>query len=132
MSNSYVVTKLRVLLFPWRHKPWLRKTRRSDNGQLEFLTPMEDPNAPDLYIPRTHPYSAPIIHVLMPKILLCCTCAYSDGICHLYPCRCPSLWSQVGFPSRYPWRKSIHRSLRRASRLLVRETRMLFAKHSGT
>lgn len=43
--------KLRVLLFPWTHKPWARKIRRSEHGQSEWQTPREDINCPDLYIP---------------------------------------------------------------------------------
>ncbi|EDR08475.1 uncharacterized protein LACBIDRAFT_173782 [Laccaria bicolor S238N-H82] len=51
VSNSYVMRKLRVLLFPWTHKPWARKIRRSEHGQSEWQTPREDINCPDLYIP---------------------------------------------------------------------------------
>jgi hypothetical protein len=53
VSNSYVLWKLRLLLFPWRHRPWSRKVRRSDvNGQPEgWQPPREDINSPDLYIP---------------------------------------------------------------------------------
>lgn len=29
VSNSYVLHKLRILLFPWRHRPWSRKMRYS-------------------------------------------------------------------------------------------------------
>ena len=52
VSNSYVMNKLRLLLFPWRHKPWSRRVRRSENGQAEWQAPRDDLNAPDLYIPR--------------------------------------------------------------------------------
>ncbi|TFY73779.1 hypothetical protein EWM64_g10233 [Hericium alpestre] len=51
VSNSYVIRKLQLLLFPWRHRPWTRKMRRSEQGQGEFQPPREDINAPDLYIP---------------------------------------------------------------------------------
>ncbi|KAI0079180.1 YIF1-domain-containing protein [Panus rudis PR-1116 ss-1] len=51
VSNSYVLNKLRLLVFPWRHKPWSRRSRLSENGQRELLPPTEDINAPDLYIP---------------------------------------------------------------------------------
>ncbi|KAF8306084.1 YIF1-domain-containing protein [Clavulina sp. PMI_390] len=53
VSNAYVLQKLRLLLFPWRHKPWSRQVRRSDTtGQNEgFKPPREDINSPDLYIP---------------------------------------------------------------------------------
>lgn len=53
VSTSYVVRKLRLLLFPWRHKPWSRQMRRNEvTGTTEgFKPPREDINAPDLYIP---------------------------------------------------------------------------------
>ncbi|KIJ53668.1 hypothetical protein M422DRAFT_201888 [Sphaerobolus stellatus SS14] len=53
VSNSYVLHKLRIILFPWRHRPWTRRVRRSDvSGQLEgWEPPREDINSPDLYIP---------------------------------------------------------------------------------
>ncbi|RUS33124.1 hypothetical protein BC938DRAFT_472976 [Jimgerdemannia flammicorona] len=52
VNNLYVVNKIRLLLFPWRHKPWTRMVKRSENGQMEgFRPPREDINSPDLYIP---------------------------------------------------------------------------------
>ncbi|KAI0311213.1 YIF1-domain-containing protein [Amylostereum chailletii] len=51
VSNSYVVHKLRLVLFPWRHRPWTRKLSRNEQGATEFLSPREDLNSPDLYIP---------------------------------------------------------------------------------
>ena len=51
VSNSYVMKKIRLVLFPWMHKPWSRKVRRSEGGQTEWQTPREDINSPDLYIP---------------------------------------------------------------------------------
>lgn len=51
VSNSYVIRKLRLVVFPWRHKPWTRKMRRSETGIGEFQPPRDDLNAPDLYIP---------------------------------------------------------------------------------
>ena len=53
VSNSYVIRKLRLVVFPWRHKPWTRKLRRSETGISEFQPPRDDLNAPDLYIPGT-------------------------------------------------------------------------------
>ncbi|PCH41943.1 protein transporter yif1 [Wolfiporia cocos MD-104 SS10] len=50
VSNSYVMNKLRLVLFPWRHK-WSRRVRRAENGQSEWQPPRDDLNAPDLYIP---------------------------------------------------------------------------------
>jgi len=51
VSNSYVIHKLRLLVFPWRHKPWSRKIKRLENGTNEWQPPREDINSPDLYIP---------------------------------------------------------------------------------
>jgi len=67
VSNSYVVYKLRLILFPWRHKPWTRRVRRTEqgygqgqtgsasqgghNGGGEWIPPRDDINSPDLYIP---------------------------------------------------------------------------------
>lgn len=52
VSTSYVVTKLRLLVFPWGHKPWSRQLRRDETG-AGYAPPREDINAPDLYIPGT-------------------------------------------------------------------------------
>ncbi|KIM56572.1 hypothetical protein SCLCIDRAFT_132286 [Scleroderma citrinum Foug A] len=51
VSNYYVMKKLQLLLFPWRHKPWSRKVRRSEAGHTEWQPPRDDINSPDLYIP---------------------------------------------------------------------------------
>ncbi|KAI6038572.1 hypothetical protein EDC04DRAFT_2868363 [Pisolithus marmoratus] len=51
VSNSYVMKKLQILLFPWRHKPWSRRVRRSEAGHTEWQPPRDDINSPDLYIP---------------------------------------------------------------------------------
>ncbi|KAI6004369.1 YIF1-domain-containing protein [Pisolithus orientalis] len=51
VSNSYVMKKLQILLFPWRHKPWSRRVRRSEAGHTEWQPPRDDVNSPDLYIP---------------------------------------------------------------------------------
>ncbi|KAI9852468.1 MAG: hypothetical protein M1824_001897 [Vezdaea acicularis] len=52
VSNSYVLSKLLLVIFPWRHKPWSRKQSISPNGQDGFfLPPREDINSPDMYIP---------------------------------------------------------------------------------
>ena len=57
VSTSYVVRKLQLLLFPWRHKPWSRQMRRNEvSGATEgYKPPREDINAPDLYIPGIFP-----------------------------------------------------------------------------
>ncbi|KAJ5734591.1 hypothetical protein N7533_012994 [Penicillium manginii] len=63
VSNSYVLSKLALVLFPWRHKPWSRQQARmpataGPNGQITqqqyssmFLPPRDDLNSPDMYIP---------------------------------------------------------------------------------
>ncbi|KZT58183.1 putative ER to Golgi transport-related protein [Calocera cornea HHB12733] len=53
VSNSYVLHKLRLLVFPWRHRPWARKPKQSDTGAQAdgWQPPREDVNSPDLYIP---------------------------------------------------------------------------------
>ncbi|KAL7808231.1 YIF1 domain-containing protein [Trichoderma gracile] len=52
VSNFYVVNKLFLVLFPWRHKPWSRKQAVGANGQeLRYLPPRDDINSPDMYIP---------------------------------------------------------------------------------
>ncbi|KAM0790974.1 hypothetical protein ACM66B_004276 [Microbotryomycetes sp. NB124-2] len=53
VSNGYVLTKLRLVLFPWRHRPWSRSLRRSETGgvQQSYKPPRDDINCPDLYIP---------------------------------------------------------------------------------
>lgn len=52
VSNSYVVNKLRVILFPFGHK-WRRSQAPMPGNpqQLVFMPPRDDINAPDLYIP---------------------------------------------------------------------------------
>lgn len=64
VSNSYVVRKLLLVLFPWRHKPWTRQQSRNAatdaNGNISsqpipggmtYLPPRDDLNSPDMYIP---------------------------------------------------------------------------------
>jgi protein transport protein YIF1 len=74
VSNSYVLAKLGILLFPWRHKSWNRKILQTTTGgggggaggadrkataspsngqqqQVDWQSPRDDVNAPDLYIP---------------------------------------------------------------------------------
>lgn len=52
VSNSYVINKLFLVLFPWRHKPWTRKQTSGPNGQEGwYLAPRDDINSPDMYIP---------------------------------------------------------------------------------
>ncbi|MCJ1249621.1 hypothetical protein MMC30_006847 [Trapelia coarctata] len=58
VTTSYVLRKLILVLFPWRHKPWSRQQRPSTTGSQDqssysyyFLPPREDLNSPDMYIP---------------------------------------------------------------------------------
>lgn len=50
VSNSYVLKKILLILFPFRHKDWTRILAK-DNGLGQYLPPAYDVNAPDLYIP---------------------------------------------------------------------------------
>ena len=50
VSNSYVLKKILLILFPFRHKDWTRILAK-DNGLGQYLPPTYDVNAPDLYIP---------------------------------------------------------------------------------
>ncbi|RHZ54192.1 hypothetical protein Glove_429g19 [Diversispora epigaea] len=67
VNNSYVANKIRLLLFPWRHRPWSRLVKRSEqNGQMEgFKPPRDDINSPDLYIPAM----ALVTYVLLTGIV---------------------------------------------------------------
>jgi hypothetical protein len=91
VSNSYVIHKLRLVLFPWRHRSWTRKVNHAGGdpnqtvavqaygqdgkpipgqvvpaqgqqglGQIEWVPPREDINAPDLYIPSE--YATFVLH----------------------------------------------------------------------
>ncbi|KAK1220114.1 Protein transport protein yif1 [Marasmius sp. AFHP31] len=51
VSNSYVLRKLQLIVFPWNHKSWSRRVLRQENGHQEWQSPREDVNSPDLYIP---------------------------------------------------------------------------------
>ncbi|ORX58967.1 hypothetical protein DM01DRAFT_251222 [Hesseltinella vesiculosa] len=52
VNNVYVVNKLKLLLFPWKHSPWTRSITRTETGQMGgYKPPREDINSPDLYIP---------------------------------------------------------------------------------
>lgn len=52
VSNSYVIRKILLVLFPYRNKNWSRMTTTADGSLLtQFLPPSLDTNAPDLYIP---------------------------------------------------------------------------------
>ncbi|KAI8325390.1 hypothetical protein GQ54DRAFT_240044, partial [Martensiomyces pterosporus] len=52
VSNIYVLSKLKLILFPWLQKNWHRHAERDPTGQVVgYKSPREDTNSPDLYIP---------------------------------------------------------------------------------
>ncbi|EQC39901.1 hypothetical protein SDRG_02557 [Saprolegnia diclina VS20] len=52
VNNAYVVTRLKMLLVPFLHSNWRRRTEPSDStGEITYKPPTDDVNAPDLYIP---------------------------------------------------------------------------------
>ncbi|WEW61488.1 Protein transport protein yif1 [Emydomyces testavorans] len=78
VSNSYVLNKLALVLFPWRHKPWSRQQARlsssttGPNGQISqaqytsiYLPPRDDINSPDMYIPAM----ALVTYILLSAVL---------------------------------------------------------------
>eukprot|EP01137_Pigoraptor_chileana_P005402 Opistho-2@48420 len=50
VSNSYVLSKLKLILMPLGHKNWARQIFNGQGG-AEYAPPRDDINAPDLYIP---------------------------------------------------------------------------------
>ncbi|EEA26854.1 Protein transport protein yif1 [Talaromyces marneffei ATCC 18224] len=85
VSNSYVLSKLALVLFPWYHKPWSRQQTRmaataGPDGQIQqqhyasvFLPPRDDLNSPDMYIPTM---------AFVTYILLCTVMAGLRGSFH--------------------------------------------------
>lgn len=56
VSTAYVGAKLRLICFPWTHKRWMRvrnETIAPDGAPITagYLSPRQDVNSPDLYIP---------------------------------------------------------------------------------
>ncbi|CAM9847481.1 unnamed protein product, partial [Choristocarpus tenellus] len=54
VNNTYVMQKMKVLLLPVIKKDWFRipiEGERKDDGKAMYARPLEDANAPDLYIP---------------------------------------------------------------------------------
>ncbi|KAI9505823.1 hypothetical protein BX070DRAFT_238712 [Coemansia spiralis] len=52
VSNMYVLSKLKMLVFPWLQRNWHRHAERDATGQVVgFKAPRDDTNSPDLYIP---------------------------------------------------------------------------------
>jgi protein transport protein YIF1 len=68
VTNSYVVGKLVLVLWPWRHRPWTRQQRLSDGAHGQdgyYLPPRDDINSPDMYIPLM----ALITYILLSTLL---------------------------------------------------------------
>lgn len=69
VTNSYVLTKLRIILFPWWHRPWSRQQRHSPDPTTTasslYLPPREDVNSPDMYIPTM----ALVTYILLSTLL---------------------------------------------------------------
>ncbi|CDS13405.1 hypothetical protein LRAMOSA05583 [Lichtheimia ramosa] len=86
VNNMYVISKLKLILFPWRHTPWSRAVTRTETGQMDgFKPPREDINSPDLYIP---------VMALVTYILFCGLAAGQQGSFHpekLYVAGCTSV-----------------------------------------
>ncbi|KAL6705566.1 Protein transport protein yif1 [Coniothyrium glycines] len=71
VTNSYVLTKLRIILFPWWHRPWSRQQRHASDPATAasssslYLPPREDVNSPDMYIPTM----ALVTYILLSTLL---------------------------------------------------------------
>lgn len=70
VTNSYVLTKLRIILIPWWHRPWSRQQRHSADPATAsasslYLPPREDVNSPDMYIPTM----ALVTYILLSTLL---------------------------------------------------------------
>lgn len=68
VNTQYVMGKLRLLLFPVRHPSWKRRKIQDQAGVEHHLSPREDINAPDLYIP------------LMAFVTWVLVCAFAMGM----------------------------------------------------
>ena len=51
VNNAYVLSKLKILMLPYRHKEWERRVQAVPGGGYQPHPPSEDVNAPDLYLP---------------------------------------------------------------------------------
>ncbi|KAL8707994.1 MAG: hypothetical protein Q9220_007074 [cf. Caloplaca sp. 1 TL-2023] len=69
VSTSYVLHKLLLVLFPWRHRPWSREQRPSSTSssspEYHYLPPRDDINSPDMYIP----VMAIVTYILLSTLL---------------------------------------------------------------
>lgn len=75
VTNSYVLHKLLIILFPFRHKSWQRltipthpytPTPMASSTPIYYAPPREDINSPDLYIP----FMAAVTYVLLVGLVL--------------------------------------------------------------
>jgi hypothetical protein len=66
VNNSYVLNKLRLILFPFGRKFRRESDIDPSSGAVEFKPPRDDVNAPDLYIPTM----AFITYVLLVGLVL--------------------------------------------------------------
>lgn len=89
VSNLYVMRKLGLVLFPWRHKTWTRQLQRSEaSGATEgYATARNDINAPDMYIPCKYAllvetFSNPLVMAFTTYIVLNCVLAGLHGNFH--------------------------------------------------
>lgn len=70
VTNIYVLAKLRIILFPWWHRPWSRQQRHAADpaaivSSSLYLPPREDVNSPDMYIPTM----ALVTYILLSTLL---------------------------------------------------------------
>ncbi|KAG5513822.1 hypothetical protein PMAC_000860 [Pneumocystis sp. 'macacae'] len=68
VSNYYVISKIWVILFPWRHKCWSRFPKHLEANDISvevYKSPREDINSPDMYIP----VMAFVTYVLLSSLL---------------------------------------------------------------
>lgn len=67
VSNAYVLQKIAIILFPFRHRHWQRTTAKDPaSNNYVFQPPRDDVNSPDLYIPLM----AAVTYVLLVGVIL--------------------------------------------------------------
>jgi protein transport protein YIF1 len=66
VDTTSVRRRLTLLLFPFFHHNWNRRTEKTDRGHDAPLPPRHDPNSPDLYLPCM----AFITYILLVGILM--------------------------------------------------------------
>ncbi|GBG26967.1 Protein YIF1B [Hondaea fermentalgiana] len=84
VDNRYVIRKLGLLIFPWRHRQWAR-IRFNDESMnndpsaprtIDFAPPIGDVNAPDLYLPTM----ASITYILFIGLLKGTTKSFNPDV----------------------------------------------------